>query len=188
MIQLFIKWFQLKGWKVINNLPPTIQKAVVIAAPHTSNWDFVYTMAALKLMKANTNYFIKKEWYKWPFTIVLKKTGGLPIDRSGGKNLVNQMVQELQNRNQLLVLLSAEGTRKKVAHWKSGFYHIAVQANVPLVLGFLDYKNKTAGFGKIIHLTGNVQQDMNEIKAFYADKTGKNPDSFDINTVRLKQQ
>jgi 1-acyl-sn-glycerol-3-phosphate acyltransferase len=186
IIKIFIWWFRLKGWKVQNNIPNNIAKAVVIGAPHTSNWDFVYTMAYMHIVQLKTNYFIKKELYTWPLKSLLKQTGAIPIARNSNTNLVAQMVQELKDRNELKLLLSAEGTRKKVSHWKSGFYQIALQAKVPIILGYLDYSTKTAGLGLLLYLTGNKEADMQAIQQFYSNKVGKNPQNFDIDSVKLK--
>jgi 1-acyl-sn-glycerol-3-phosphate acyltransferase len=184
--KLFIWWFNYKGWNITQTIPAHIQKCVVVAAPHTSNWDFVYAVAAWSKMGLQLNYFIKKEVFWWPLSVLFKKTGGIPIDRKAKQNRVEAMVAAFNNRQQLIIAVSGEGTRKKVAYWKSGFYRIAQQANVPIVFGYLDYKHKQAGFSEPFFTTNNIEADLEKIRLFYADKTGKNPDGFSVEGIRFR--
>lgn len=183
--KLFAWWFRIKGWKVGETIPPDVRKAVVLAAPHTSNWDFVFALATFRILKLKVNYLAKKELFKFPLKYLLQGTGGIPVVRSRSQNLVDSMVNMFRENDNLYLLAAAEGTRKKVAKWKSGFYHVALGAGVPVMLGYLDYRNKVAGFGPVIHLSGDKEKDMAVIREFYRHIEGRNPDKFDPEAVRI---
>jgi len=175
----------MKGWKVGETIPPEVKKCVVIAAPHTSNWDFVYALGTFHNLGLPVQYVAKKELFRFPFRGFFQATGGIPVDRSKSQNFVDAIIRKFNESDSLYLLMAAEGTRKRVTRWKSGFYHVAMGAGVPIMMGYLDYQNKVAGFGHVLYPTGNKEQDMARIRAFYADKTGKNPELFDIDAVRL---
>ena len=183
--RLFVFWFRLKGWKVGESIPKEIRKAVVIAAPHTSNWDFIYALATFRLLDLKVKYLIKKELFRFPLKNMLKNTAGIPVERSRSHNLVDDIIQRFNKTDDLYLLIPAEGTRKKVSRWKSGFYHAAIGAGVPIMLGYLDYENKVAGFGKPFQLSGNMEKDMGIIREFYKNIKGKHPENFDPETIRL---
>jgi 1-acyl-sn-glycerol-3-phosphate acyltransferase len=173
-------WFTLTGWK-LEAKPDVLAQArhsVMVAAPHTSNWDFPYAIFSFWYMGLPLRYFIKDDYTKsilgWFFTW----TGALGVDRTKRNNLVEHTVDLLKKDPNLVILVPAEGTRKRVDKWRKGFYIIAQQAGVPISLGFLDYKNKIAGVGKVFIPTGNFEEDMEEIQQFYIDKTGKHPDLY----------
>jgi 1-acyl-sn-glycerol-3-phosphate acyltransferase len=184
--KLFAWWFRLKGWKVVGTIPPGVTKAVVVAAPHTSNWDFVYALATFRILNLEVNYLAKKELFKFPLKYLLEGTGGIPVIRSRSLNQVDAMIRMFREKEHLYLLAAAEGTRKKVTKWKSGFYHVALGAGVPVLLGYLDYKNKLAGFGPVIRLTGTKERDMSEIREFYRHIQGRNPEKFDPEAVRIE--
>lgn len=168
--------FRCLGWKIIENFPKNLDKAVVIMAPHTSNWDLFYGMLAAFIMQVPTRVAVKKEAMFFPLGRLLKWIGAIPIDRKHSKlNQVSMMVQLLQNSKKLALIITPEGTRSYALGWKTGFYQIAMQASVPLVLGYLDYAKKHAGVGPIFYPTGDLAQDMPKIQAFYRDKVGKYP-------------
>jgi len=183
--RFFILIFKLRGWKIVGTVPPEIKKAVVIAAPHTSNWDFIYAMAIFSLCKLKVRYLIKKELNFFPLSILLKNTGAIPVDRSKKHNLTEDVIARFKEADELFITIAAEGTRKSVEKWRTGFYHAALGAHVPVLPGYLDYKRKEGGFGPPIYLTGNKAEDMAKFKAFYADKRAKYPHLFNIDAVRL---
>jgi 1-acyl-sn-glycerol-3-phosphate acyltransferase len=185
LTSLFASWFKFKGWKVEGTIPPDIKKCVVIAAPHTSNWDFVYALAAYKILDLPVNYVAKKELFKFPTGMIVNATGGIPVDRSKSQNFVDAIIEKFNSTDRLYLMMAAEGTRKRVDKWKSGFYHAALGAGVPIVLGYLDYKNKLAGFAQVLYPTGNKDADMLRIKQFYSNITGKNPELFNIDAIKL---
>ena len=182
---LFVWWFKFKGWKIAGIVPHEIQKAVVIAAPHTSNWDFIYALAVFKILGLNIKYLAKRELFKFPLSILLKKTGGIPVERAKSQSLTDAIIHKFNHSEKLLVLIPAEGTRKKVEKWKSGFYYVAKGANVPILPGFLDYKNKEAGFGIPIYLSDDKTMDMENLKTFYKTKSAKYPELFNIESIKI---
>ena len=183
--RFFIFLFKLNGWKIVGEVPPHIKKAVVIAAPHTSNWDFIYAMAIFKMSKLNVRYLIKKEMNFFPLSILLKNTGAIPVERNKKQNLTEQIIEKFNQSDELLVTVPAEGTRKKVDKWKSGFYYAALGANVPILPGYLDYKRKEGGFGAPIYPTGNVEEDLLKLRNFFKDKTGKYPALFNLDAIKF---
>lgn len=176
--QIF-KWL---GWKIVGDVPAEIHKAVLVIAPHTSNWDFFYGMSTIYIKRIPAKFAIKKEAMFFPLGPILKWIGAIPINRSlqatSGKKLnqVAMMTELLEKRQKLLLIIAPEGTRKYVTKWKTGFYHIATKAEVPIVLGYLDYANKEAGIGPILYPTGDIEKDMEQIQDFYKTKTAKYPE------------
>ena len=173
-------WLKLNGWKIEGGIPDELKKCVLVAAPHTSNWDFPYAMAGLYEMNIDVKFLAKRSLFKFPLGLLLFPMGGIPVDRSKSHNMVDRMVQMFKERERLVLLIPAEGTRDKVKEWKSGFYHTAIGANVPIALGFLDYKRKVAGITKFFYPTGDFQVDLQEIKAFYAGITAKYPEKASV--------
>ncbi len=161
-------------WK-IEGKALDIPKYVVIAAPHTSNWDFPLTMLTAFGLNIRVCIMVKKELTQWPFGFMFKWLGAIPIDRSRSNNTVAQAVQFFNESEELIIVIPPSGTRKKVKRWKSGFYHIANGANVPVALGYLDYARKTSGIGHSFEPTGDIETDMIAVKAFYADIAGRHP-------------
>jgi 1-acyl-sn-glycerol-3-phosphate acyltransferase len=169
------KILYLAGWTIDPTNPPH-ERCVLIAAPHTSNWD-------LPMMILYTNAFgLKIKWmgkhsiFVGPLGYFLKKLGGIPIVRSEKNNLVDQMIELFTKSDQLMLVVPAEGTRSLTENWKSGFYHIAHGAGVPVLPTFLDYGNKRGGFGIPIKLTGSIPADMDIIRTFYEPYSGKFPE------------
>ncbi|MDM8537255.1 lysophospholipid acyltransferase family protein [Desulfobacterales bacterium HSG17] len=163
------------GWK-IEGKDPEISKSVIIAAPHTSNWDYVFTLLLAFSLNMKVRIMAKKELFRWPFGYFFKWLGTIPIDRSKTNNVVGQMVDVFEKTEKMMLIVPPSGTRKKVMYWKTGFYHIANGAGVPIVLGYVDYGRKAGGIGPTIMPTGNIKNDMKDIRAFYSDVTGKYPE------------
>ena len=163
------------GWRTAGRIPD-IPKFVLIAAPHTSNWDFIYTLLIAFSMNIKVYMMGKDELFRWPMGILFKWLGVIAVDRSRPTGTVDRMVAAFRENQRLNLVVSPAGTRKKVLRWKSGFYHIAHGAGVPIVLGYLDYRRKTGGIGPVLLPTGNVEKDMRTIKAFYADIRGRHPE------------
>ena len=163
-------------WKSIPELP--IKKGVLIGAPHTSNWDFVFAMAALHSMGQPVVYLAKKELFRFPMGILMKFFGGVPVDRSKRSSMVEAMADKIMESDEILVLIPPEGTRSAVTEWKSGFYHTARLAGVPIYPAYLDYARKEAGIGPAFYPTGDYAKDILEIQAFYATITPKHPAKF----------
>ncbi|MFC6999606.1 lysophospholipid acyltransferase family protein [Rufibacter roseus] len=168
--------FKVSGWRLQGNIPSDLKKAVMIAAPHTSNWDFVYARAAFYLMDIPVRMTIKKEAFFFPVGNLISAMGAIPVDRKKNNNLVNFMVDLFNHHDQMIMMVTPEGTRKYQPRWKKGFYHAATGAGVPIVLGYLDYAKKEAGIGPVIYPTGNYEEDLEKIQAFYRTVTPKYPE------------
>ena len=145
-------------------------------APHTSNWDFFIFLALKFSLKIKVNFVGKHTIFIWPFNWILRRLGGRPVDRSKNNNMVDAIVALFNQSEEFIFALSPEGTRSYKDHWKSGFYHIAVNAKVPIQLCFLDASTKTIGFGPLLEPTGNLEKDAELIKSFYENKKGINPE------------
>ncbi len=169
-------YFWVTGWKTGQYAPKYIDKMVMIGAPHTSNWDFPIAMAALYIMGVKVRYLAKKELFKFPLGVLLRAMGGIAVDRSRSTNLVDAMVQAFHDHEHMIMLIPPEGTRGYVKEWKSGFYHVAVQANVPIVMGYLDYQKKEAGVSDPFYPTGDYVKDLETIKTFYRSISPKYPE------------
>lgn len=169
---------KLAGWKIHSVFPPGIKKCVIAAAPHTSNWDFIIGRLAYWVIGVRVHFLIKKEAFKFPFRSILLASGGIPVDRGRNNRIVDQITDLFNKTESLYVVITPEGTRKPNPHWKKGFYHIAMKANVPIALGYMDYARKEGGIGKVIYPDGNLEAQMKEIKEFYRDKTGRHPELF----------
>jgi len=168
-------YLRVTGWKLSGNVPD-VHSFVMIAAPHTSNWDLPMTLALVFAFRLKVYFLAKHTLFRVPFGVFLRWLGGLPVDRSKANNFVEQAVELFSDREDLILLVPPEGTRKRVRFWKSGFYHIACGAQVPIVLGFIDFKRKVAGFGGTYVPSGNYDADLLEIQSFYSGITGRNPD------------
>ncbi len=169
---IFLKAF---GWKQGGHAPQA-KKFVLIAAPHTSNFDYLLLMAIAYRFRVKLYWMGKDNLFKRPYGMMTRYIGGIPIDRSKNTGVVAQTIELFHQSDRLVVTIPVEGTRGKTKGWKSGFYHIARGADVPVVLGFLDYDKKIGGFGRELHLTGDTQADMVIIADFYADIGAKYPD------------
>ncbi len=173
---LFLK---LAGWRWESEIPAGVTKSVLIAAPHTSNWDVVYMLTVAFALRTELFWLGKRQLFRFPFGGVMKWMGAIPVNRDKSTNLVTASVAALKSAQGTVHLaLSPEGTRKRIDQWKTGFYYIAVGAGVPIVLGYLDYGRKVGGFGPLFHPTGDLAADLPAIKAFYAPIKGKNADQF----------
>ena len=170
--RLFIR---AAGWRRVGRLPDRAQY-VMIGAPHTSYWDAVYALAIAFTFQLRVFWLAKHTVFRWPFRSLLKWLGGVPIDRRGQRDVVSQCVDHFKADERFILAILPEGTRGKVDSWKSGFYHIAKGAGVPVLLAYLDYPSKTGGIGPLIWLTDDAQVDLAGIADFYSTKTGKHPE------------
>jgi 1-acyl-sn-glycerol-3-phosphate acyltransferase len=182
----FARWFlRLSGWQAEGE-KPAAERFVLIAAPHTSNWDLAYLLALSAIFGLRVSWMGKDALFRPPLGWLMRRAGGIPIVRDRRGDMVAQVARSFASCERLALVVPAEGTRSRVSHWKSGFYHIARTANVPIVLGYLDYARRRGGFGPSIDASDDVRADMDKIRAFYADKVGKFPQQF--GEVRLKEE
>ena len=175
----------LTGWAP-EGTRPAARRYVLIAAPHTSNWDLAYLLALATVLDVKVSWMGKRELFQGPLGWVMRRVGGIPVRRDRRTNMVQQMAEVIEGSESIGLVVPAEGTRGYSPHWKSGFYQIARTANVPIVMGFLDFARRRGGFGPELIPTGDLSQDMDEIRGFYADKIGKFPENF--GPVRLKEE
>ena len=177
---LSMGFLKLAGWKIDGRLPDNCQKSVLIAAPHTSNWDLPYTLMVAFVLRIEIHWMGKAQIFRAPFGGLMRWLGGIPVTREKASNLVAASVAALQaSAGPLHLVVPPEGTRGKTSYWKTGFYYIAVGAQVPIVMAYMDYARKISGLGPVFLPTGNVEADMAAIKAFYAPFKGKNAAQFD---------
>ncbi|RZU02977.1 lysophospholipid acyltransferase family protein [Rivibacter subsaxonicus] len=175
-----IGFLKLTGWKVEGQLPPGGYKCVLIAAPHTSNWDLPYTLMVSFVLRLNVYWMGKDTLFKPPFAGVMKWLGGIPVHRDKSSNLVAASAEAIREADgPLALVVSPEGTRSKTNYWKTGFYWIAVGAEVPIVMAYIDYGRKVAGLGPVLVPTGEVEHDMQVVKDFYSTIRGKNARQFE---------
>ena len=175
-----LAFLRLNGWTVEGRLPPQAVKSVLIAAPHTSNWDLPYTLMVAFALRLNIRWMGKASIFRFPFGPVMRWLGGMAVDRSRANNLVAASAAAIaQAEGALQLVVPPEGTRGKTRHWKTGFYFIALEARVPIVLAYMDYHRKVSGLGPIFQPTGDVEADLAEIKRFYAGVRGRNADQFE---------
>jgi 1-acyl-sn-glycerol-3-phosphate acyltransferase len=167
-------WYTSAGWTIVGDVQMP-RKAVLVAAPHSSNWDFPYALAVGAHYRLRLNFVGKDSLFRWPFGCVMRWLGGIPVDRKQRNDTVATLASAFAAREDMHLVVAPEGTRDAVSTWKSGFYHIATAANVPLALAYLDYAKKQGGIGEIFYPTGNYETDMMHIRDFYCGFTPKNP-------------
>lgn len=173
------------GWRGVGKRPEK-NKSIMLAVPHTSNWDFVWLMLFSWSFKVKINWMGKHTLFKNPWGIFMKFLGGVPVFRSSANNLVDQMIENFHLRDEFHLVIPPEGTRGKREYWKSGFYYIALGSKVPVTLAFLDYSTKSGGFGPQIEMTGNEVEDLEKIREFYKSYLGKHPDR--MSAIKFKQK
>jgi 1-acyl-sn-glycerol-3-phosphate acyltransferase len=169
----FLLW--LGGWTVVGGVP-NIRKAVLIAAPHTSNWDGFWAVVFKVYIGMDIHWFIKDSMFWFPMSSLLRINGAIPLDRKRARSAVAQAIAAFDENEDFYFGLAPEGTRSKTPGWKSGFYRIAEGANVPVVLGYLDYGKKQLGLGPAVTLTGDRDTDLAVIGSFYSSISGRWPE------------
>lgn len=165
------------GWKIegITDFPV---KCVICVAPHTSNWDLIMGKLIYSSLGKKACFLIKKTWFFFPMNIIFRSIGGIPVDRSKKTSLTEQMANVFNERDSFHLAITPEGTRKKNSEWKRGFYYIASEAKVPILIAVLDYKEKTVYFKTVFHPTGDADADIEKIKSYYINATGKHQDRW----------
>lgn len=176
----------LAGWRVRGSVPAGVDRAVVIAAPHTSNWDLAYMLAVSCVLGVEPSWLGKRELFRWPFGPLMRWLGGIPVDRARRGNVVEQAASRLRETPGLFLVVPPSGTRSRARHWKSGFYHIARAARVPIVCAFLDYARRVGGIGPVFRPSGDIAADMERLRAFYRHVRGRHPGSE--TPVRLEEE
>lgn len=181
------RWvLRLMGWQAGGMAPAAlaqVPKYVLIAAPHTSNWDFPITLMLCFVLEIRVYWMAKASLFAWPIGWLARWLGGIPIDRSASHNTVQNTIDAFARNERLVIIVAPEGTRGKVTHWKTGFYHMAHGAGVPIGLAYLDFRRKVGGIDQMYTTSGDIEADMGNIQQFYRGITGKNPQQFDAASV-----
>ena len=162
------------GWSVHAEFPES-RKYVVVAAPHTSNWDFPLGILAAKALEMDVHWIGKHTLFRWPFGWFFRAIGGTPAYRSQKTDMIQQIAAVFSRSDELAMALAPEGTRSKTDHWKTGFWHIAKAADVPIALAYLDFGNKQVGLGGTFYPSDSIEKDFETIREFYQHRRGKNP-------------
>lgn len=166
------------GWKQGPTEGVGLPKCVICVAPHTSNWDFVVGKLFYTSIGCNAGFLIKKEWFFFPFNLLFKCMGGVPVDRGKHTSVTDQVVEMFHERDHFQIAVTPEGTRKRVDDWKKGFYFIALKANVPILMAYLDYGKKEVGSKGVFYPTGDVESDIRFIREQYKDVMACHPENF----------
>ena len=167
----------LTGWRFEGALPDA-PKFVIIVAPHTSNWDFPVGVMALFSLGFRVSFLGKHTIFKWPWGIFMRWLGGIPVERTVSRDRVAESVAAFNGADQLILVIAPEGTRKLVPRWKTGFYHVAHGAQVPIVPIYFDFATKVIGICAPFYTTGDIARDLKEIEKNFHGRTGQNPDQF----------
>ncbi len=175
MLTFLSKWIlKLLGWSTLADFPDA-KKYVVVAAPHTSNWDFPLGILAAKALKLEIRWIGKHTLFRWPYAWFFRAIGGIPVYRDASHDLIKQIAAIFDASDELVMAVAPEGTRSKTDHWKTGFWHIAKAANVPIALAFLDFGKKQVGLGGTFFPTDDIEKDFDLIRNYYKGHRGKNP-------------
>lgn len=174
-VWLCVIWFKMRGWRIPKRFPVGLKQYVLAVAPHTSNIDFPIGVAARKLLGLNVQYVAKKELFKFPIAGVLKSLGGYPIDRSKKTNFVEQVVSLFQTEEDFAICVTPEGTRSRVETWKTGFYHMAMKAGVPIMMVGFDYPLRVVVVSDPFMPTGDMEADFAQMDRFFEKIVPKNP-------------
>lgn len=169
--RMALRWL---GWRITGNLPDE-PRLIVIAAPHTSNWDWAIAMVAMLALGVRINYLIKHTAFVWPLSLVLRGTGGIPIDRTAPVGLVEDVVARIRSAERIIVVITPEGTRSRVESWKTGFLRVAELAQVPIVQVAWHYPDRLLHIGPVVEQTGDHENDIARIRSYYRQFTGCNP-------------
>ena len=167
-------FFKIFGWSISGDVPRNINKFIIIVAPHSSSIDFFVGLFVRAILKFNCGFLAKKELFNFPFGILFRALGGYPVDRKSSNKLVDQVVTIVKKEERFAVAIAPEGTRKPVKKWKTGFYYIALQANIPLVMASFDYERKNVKFSEPFYLTGITITDAKAINDYFKNTNGKN--------------
>lgn len=176
---------RMRAWRLEINLPAS-EKYVLLGAPHTSSWDLLYALLLQHAAGIKMHWIGKDDLFRWPINGLMRWLGGIPVNRRSRNNFVQQVVDIFNHSKELVVVIAPEGTRTATQYWKTGFYHIAFGAKVPIAMGFIDYRTRTLGIGPSIIPSGDIRLDFNKIRAFYSGIRGKRPEKQ--GEIRLRDE
>ena len=178
---------RLLGWKISGQIPPAVKKAVIIVAPHTSLWDFVYGRLAFWVLGIDVRFMINEKYFFPPLGWLLRALGGQPVKQTRPTRLLREIFGHFKNSKSYYLVITPEGTRQHVSRWKKGFYQIAMENKVPVVMAFIDYKKKKGGIGPLFYPTGDFDKDMKEMEKFYRQFHAKHPERYNLNQETLEK-
>ncbi len=165
------------GWKFTINIPPT-PKCVIAIAPHTSNWDFILGELAIRSVGMKAGFLMKDTWFFFPLGYLMRAIGGIPVKQGKNTHVTDSVIEAYNSHDELVIGVTPEGTRSANKKWRTGFLHIADEAHVPLVLAYIDYPSRTVCIDRFFELTGDFDADMEAIKQYFSQYTGRFPDKF----------
>ena len=177
---------RLLGWEITGKIPESVKKAVIIVAPHTSLWDFVYGRLAFWVLGIPVRFLINQKYFKWPLGKLLTLLGGQPVKQGRPTRQLLEIFDHFKNSTSYYLVITPEGTRQRVSRWKKGFYQIAMENHVPVVMAFIDYKRKKGGVGPVLYPSGNFGKDMKEIEQFYRPFHARHPERYNLSEENLK--
>lgn len=172
-----LQWF---GWKTASRDGFELPKCVICVAPHTSNWDFVIGKLFYNSIGMDASFLIKKDWFIFPFNLLFKRMGGVPVDRSKNTSITDQVAEMFLRNSRFQIAITPEGTRKRAAEWKKGFYYIALKANVPIILAYIDYAKREVGTKGVFYPTGDADADITHIRSCFRNVVACHPENYCI--------
>ncbi len=178
-------WLRLFGWETVGEAP-AVPRAIFVAHPHTTGWDLPFTLAVAWSLRMNISWVGKHTLFRGPLRYFFRALGGVPVDRTRRNNQVKAIADAVRGEDRVYLAIAPSGTRSRKDHWKSGFYHISREAEVPMLLAFLDYGRKRGGLGPVFTATGDIPRDMDVIRAFYEGIRGKYPENESV--IRLREE
>jgi len=176
MRKLSLGILRLFGWKVDKHSPEGVDKCVIVMGPHTSNWDFIIGRLAFLAYGVKGKYLIKSDLFFFPLGWILRKTGGIAVDRKAKGKLTDSAVKHFEENDSMFMVFTPEGTRSYNSEWKRGFYYIAQKAKVPIYIGYMDYEKKIGGFHGLFEPTGDIEKDIQDIKNILKQYKGRFPE------------
>jgi len=184
MYKISVLILKLIGWEITGSIPPEIKKSIMIIAPHTSNKDFFIGRLAFWQLKLPVRFIIKKEFFIFPLGIIIKTLGGLPVNRAAGTGMINEVSEIIKTKEKIVITITPEGTRKLTRDWKKGYYFLAMKTKIPIVLGYLNYKDKKGGIGPVLYPTGDYEKDFEFITDFYKKNAyPRFPEKFNLSNI-----
>lgn len=176
---------RLAGWHIKGGAPD-VKRFVLVAAPHTSNWDLPAVLSMTWVLGLRIHWLGKKQLFRWPYGWLMRLLGGVPVDRSAPQGTVAQVAKAFEGREEFVLLIPTEGTRSRAEYWKSGFYYIAKAAGVPIVLGRMDWGDKVGMLDEPLWPSDDLVADMDRVRAYYDGAQAKYPEKF--GPVRVKEE
>jgi len=184
-MQQLCKWIfhKLLGWNFTGEFPDQ-KKVIIIIAPHTSNADFLIGKLIFCVKRIKPYFLIKEQWFRPYIGWLTKALGGIPVSKTSNNSTVKFILKNLKQKKEFYLNITPEGTRSPVKRWKKGFYKLSLQTGIPILPGYIDYKKKEIGVGKLIYPSGDYNKDIQYLKSFYKDVTARHPEKFNINCIK----